>query len=80
MKLHELAKKAAALPSDADFEWRGPEHWHDDVFEREVRSLKDLQNYVDVLRKRMAEQGMALFRLQQCYKQLRDAVLEAEVL
>lgn len=79
MNLSELAKKAAALPADFQFEWPGKEHFHDDVFKREVTTLPEAIEYIDALRKRMADYAMALHKLQDAYKQMRDVMLAAEV-
>ena len=79
MKLSDLAKKAAALPSIHTFEWVGVEQYHDSVFKNEVKTLPELIQYTDALRKRMAEYAGALEQLCQAYGKLRDLILEAQV-
>lgn len=78
MRLSDLARKAAALP-DIEFEWPGAEHWHDDVFQREVKTVEDAKAYIDAMRKRMADYSFALAELVEAYRALRDAILAAEV-
>jgi hypothetical protein len=79
MKLATLAKKAAALPEDIRFDWSGPEQWHENVFDREVKTLEEAIEYIKHLRLRMADYAMGLKELAGAYKQMRDIMLEAEV-
>lgn len=79
MKLATLARKAAELPEDVLFDFTGPEHFHDDIFKREVKTLPQAIKYIDELRRRMAAYSIALHDLAMAYKQMRDLMLEAEV-
>lgn len=54
MNLAQLAKKAAALPQEFEYSWPGPEHWHQDVFERNVKTLPEAIKYIDQMRERMS--------------------------
>ena len=78
MKLSDLAKKAAALP-DLNFDWAGPEQWHDGVFAKEVTTLPEAIKYIDALRKRMGEMSDGIFELRKAYEKMRDLMLDAEV-
>lgn len=78
MKLSDLAKKASELP-DLDFEWTGPEHFHDDSFARATDTPDKLRAYVDELRKKMATMSMAIHETVEAYRKMRDIMLEAEV-
>jgi hypothetical protein len=78
MKLDDLAKKANALPR-LEWEWGGPEHWHSDVFDKNVESLPDAIEYIKVLKDRMAAQSMILYQLFDAYRKMKDIMLEAEV-
>lgn len=78
MKLSALAKKAKALP-DLDFDWPGPEHFHDSNFEEATNTPEKLRAYIDRLRQQMAKYSMALHDLTEGYRAMRDLMLEAEV-
>lgn len=78
MKLAELAKKAKVLP-DLDFNWPGPEHFHNDNFDKATDTPEKLRAYVDLLRQQMAKYSMALHDLTEGYRKMRDLMLEAEV-
>jgi hypothetical protein len=78
MKLAVLAAKAARLP-EIDFQWPGPEHFCQDVFDREVKTLPQAIEYIDDLRKSMAKYSMALHDLTTAYRTLRELMLEADV-
>jgi hypothetical protein len=71
--------KAAALPECIAFEWPGVEHFHDDVFKREVRTLPQAIKCIDQLRQRMAEYSMALDDLGKAYRSMRFLLLELNV-
>lgn len=78
MKLSDLARKANRLP-DLDFEWGGPECWHDDVFERQVQTLPEAIDYIKELKVRMEDHAGALRSVIEAYQCLKDIMLEAEV-
>jgi hypothetical protein len=78
MRLATLAQKARELP-DLDFEWGGPEQWHDEVFDRCITTLPEAINYINDLRKRMAVQSHAISSLKDAYEKMKDIILEAEV-
>lgn len=78
MKLSDLAKKANDLPY-LNFEWGGAEHFHEEVFDREVRTLPEAIIYIRQLRERMASYSLILHELTEAYRKMRDVMLEAEV-
>lgn len=78
MKLADLAKKANALPA-MDFNWAGHEHWHDDVFDREVQTLPQAITYIKALKERMGAYALALHSLTEAYEKMRDIMLEADI-
>lgn len=78
MKLAELAKRAKKLP-DLEFDWPGPEHFHQSNFDTATDSPEKLRAYVNELRGQMAKYSFALHELGEGYRQMRDLMLEAEV-
>ncbi len=78
MKLSDLARRAARLPV-IDFEWGGPESWHEAVFKRTVTDLPTVISYVEALKVRAQAQTLALLKLKEAYETLRDLLLEAEL-
>lgn len=79
MKLIDIAMMARNLPDCDAFQWPGPEHFHDDVFAKEMKSQEDIIEYITELRKRMSSYSMALEELGAAYRELRDMLLEAEI-
>lgn len=81
MNLAQLAKKVSALPSDEafKFDWPGSEHWHKEVFARQVKTLPEAIAYIDKLRERMGDYAQALAELQDAYFKMRNVLLEMAV-
>lgn len=78
MKLSTLAEKAASLPK-VYFDGHGQSNWHNSVYEREVKDFEQLKDYVNVLRKEVAETREAMKNVIEAYTQLRNMILEAEI-
>ncbi len=78
MKVSDLARLAARLP-EINFEWGGPECWHEDVFKRQVTDLPTMISYVEALKARAQAQTLAILELKMAYETLREIILEAEV-
>lgn len=78
MNLKTLAKKAASLPN-LDFDWKGIEQVHPEVFDREVIDLPSAIEYMRKLKERVAKQSFILKDLADAYMKLKDIILEAEL-
>ena len=73
MKLRVLAEKAAQLPI-LKFDWTGEDQIYEDV-----KTHKNLVEYVGKLRYRMQLQTSAIVEIMNAYNLLRELILDAEI-
>lgn len=79
MKVNEILQHLDSLPQPFNFDWVGSEHLHDEVFDSEVKTLKQAIDYIKALRERVAEQSIALNILVARYNQLINWVRGIEI-
>ena len=79
MKVGEILKHLDSLPIPIKFDWPGEEHWHEEVFSKEVKSLEEAIGYIKALKERLAEVTFALHDLAEVYNQIISWIRQMEI-
>lgn len=79
MKISDLLKRTQKLPSPIEFEWPGLEQWADGVFDAQVQSPEQVQDYIKQLKSRVAEQSHAICQLRDAYNCLINWIRDLEL-
>lgn len=80
MKIKEVLAHLESLPKPYEFDWPGPEQWHDGVFDSEVQTLEQAIAYIKALRERVSQQSFALHTLAERYNEIIHWIQEIEML
>lgn len=80
MKVKEVLAHIESLPKPCEFDWPGPEQWHDEVFGSNVQTLEQAIAYIKALKERVSQQSFALHALAERYNEIIHWIQEIEIL
>jgi len=79
MTIGDVIKGLEKLPKLPEFDWTGPEQYHQDVVKTETSTAEGLRGYVLKLRERTTEQSMAIDALIEYVKALNEWLRDLEI-